>query len=208
VRRLSLGLALCTALASAAEPALPSYPGVANTRIGDAFVVDGLRFQLAYFLTKDSLPEVARYFSTLWRGSGYPVTLDSHLRSEAVISAFLTRESRQWTVALQAYEGMTLGFCVVRDLRSQAASGSGPRPIPAEGVPGGEVVLGDMAQARLTVVTQMEALGFTLIDDSSSRGGPTRTLRWQRGDERLLTVVVSAAGGFTFVLQVPSRVVP
>lgn len=115
IRALPILLALLGA--DAAEPALPAYPGAPLAPIGGEIVTSGEHFRLAYFTTSDSLPRVARHFLDQWRAEGLPVSAEGDFVAEAVVSAFHTREGILQAVVLQAAEGTTLGFSVLKDLR-------------------------------------------------------------------------------------------
>jgi hypothetical protein len=181
---------------------LPAYPGTVLTRIGERLIVDGVAQQLAYFVARDPLEAVARYFLQQWKDKGYLTTADGDFRREIVVSAFCTREAIQKAVVLRAQGRMTIGFSVLRSLRAASAPSNVQPSVegqlfvhdsraPNEARRGSHRTLllnAGVAQARQKVIEQLRASGCRVVDD----GAISIESRCPAGRVRSLLVAQSA----------------
>jgi hypothetical protein len=106
---------------------VPVYPGAIHTHLGDDLSLDGFSFRIAYFTTRDSIRIVAKYFFQEWKQQGYPTVVEGDFEGEAVVSAFSTRTALQRAVVLRRQRDKTLGFSVVRQLRSHFSAAPADR---------------------------------------------------------------------------------
>src|SRR5712692_4329651 len=106
---------------------VPVYPAAIHTHLGDDLSLDGFSFRMAYFTTRDSIRIVANHFFEEWKQQGYPTVVEGNFEGEAVVSAFSTRTALQRAVVLRLQRGKTLGFSVVRQLRSHFSAAPADR---------------------------------------------------------------------------------
>lgn len=212
-------LAIAVSFAAHAEQPLPVYPGTVHTRIGNDLVIAGEYYRLAYFVTKDPLKAVARYFEKQWRDEGYPVTVDGNFVDEGVVSAFYTREGLVRSIVLRAYEGQTLGFSVLKDVWVREPLARAAKLPALEGALFAEdLVLRDEAggtQARSgllegTVDANVTRLtkgftdkGYTLIRDTRVKldGQSQRVIEFSRGKEQAVVSFVQIKPGLVALTQ-------
>lgn len=216
MNRLVWLVVLLPAIAMAEE--LPTYPGAVHTRIGEDLVIAGEHHQLAYFITRDPLRQVADYFFQQWRRQGYPTMVDGDGLAETVVSAFCTRKGLQRAVVLRRQGERTLGFVVLKELWTRAEP---PAPLPGlegtllsqdvvaseegGGTQRAVLVEADLAQARARVQAALERQGFRRAPGSSGRGPDgSATMEFVHGEERLLVAFSEPLPGLVVVLQTGS----
>nr|WP_239578007.1 hypothetical protein [Archangium primigenium] len=193
-----------------AEQELAVYPGTVHTRIGNDLVIGGEYHRMAYFTTKDSIAQVARYFHDLWTRQGYPVVVEGDLKDEAVVAAFYTREGLQRAIVLRKHMGKTVGFSVLKDMwlyekpsdahkppfvkmeNSLFSSDVGSRDEAGATRSRTEIVERGMDAVRQELTAKLTALGFKLVRESGGKldGQRTVVLEYARGAEQTLTTLV------------------
>ena len=211
-------LALLPALAAAEQP-LPVYPGTVHTRIGRDLVISGEYYRLAYFLSNDSIAQIARYFVKQWTDEGYPVTQNGDFKAEGIVSAFYTRQGLVRSVVLTQHEGKTLGFTVLKDLWVQEPLARANKLPALEGTLfSQDVVLredsgGTQARSALLKNTlrgtrellakSFAAAGYTLIRESQLKveGKPHRIVEFARGKEQAVVSLAEVEPGVVAVQQ-------
>lgn len=220
---MSRALALLSFLASAwtfaAAPGLPVYPGTKLTRIGNDLVIDGELYRIAYFVTKDSPEDVARYFHHEFHREGVPTTVDGDLREGGVVSAFYTRDGIQRSVVVRKHGQKTVGFSVIHDLWVTAPPPPEPNAFKLEGTlfsadlstradgkgQGSKTLLveRDMGSVREEVRKRLAAEGFTAVRESGSTvdGVPHYLLEHAKGGVRILTTLGEVDANLTAVMQ-------
>lgn len=219
---------LLPALALASPPPLPVYPGATHTRIGGELLAGGERMRLAYFTTRDPLPQVAEHFARAWTEQGLPVVVDGDLAREGVVSAFHTRDGLQLAVVLVTRRGKTLGFTALKDLWLPATPPPPPppeEPLVPEGTLLGQELLapGEPGATRLrtALVERDLQAAATAIDASLSRQGFRRArartldgrqdghrrllLEHASGQERVSTSLAELEPGLVAILQTRTR---
>ena len=218
----ALGLGLLVACTSALGDELPTYPGTRLARIGNDLAIDGELYRIGYFVTDDSVNDVAEFFHHQWHREGIPCTVDGDMRTGGVVSAFYTRDGIQRAVVLRAHGKKTVGFSVIHDLWVTAKAPVRPARLKLEGT----LFAGDVATrvdaashapddasqsllverglqaTRRDVLAQLEHAGFKLTRESASQvdGVEHRVLEHAHGTERILTTLAEVDAGLTAVL--------
>jgi hypothetical protein len=176
-----LSAALLSSMSLPMPDELPAYPGTVLTRIGERLIVDGMPQQLAYFVARDPLEAVARYFLRKWGEKGYLTTADGDFPQGIVVSAFCTREAIQKAVVLRAQGRMTIGFSVLRSLRGISTPLNVPPSVEghlfvhdsrlenAAGKGSHRTLLLNvgLAQARQKVIEQLRTTGCRVVDEGA-----------------------------------------
>jgi hypothetical protein len=201
-----------------AEQELPIYPGTTHTRIGKELLIGGELYRLAYFTTADSMKKVGKYFFDQWTSQGYPTTVDGDFQTEAVVSAFYTREGLVRSVVLRKHDGKTLGFSVLKDLWLHEPAKPNPGVIRIEGsvftsdlasrddsgaAHRAQLVEADLPTTRERVEKGFTASGFKLSRESSSPRGRKgeRVLEFEKGAEQALVTLTEIDAQMTAVSQ-------
>jgi hypothetical protein len=218
-RALALLALLLLAPGAWAEQQLAVYPGTVHTRIGNDLVIGGELYRMAYFTTRDSMAQVARYFEKQWKEQGYPTVVDGDLKQEAVVSALYTREGLQRAIVLRRHEGRTLGFTVLRDLWERAPSAPGPGLVRLEGslytadvasrdADGGSQHRSSLIEGELEAVRkELEAkLGSAGLERTSERsqqvnGKTQQTLEFAGGAQQVVISLTAVEPKLTAVVQ-------
>jgi hypothetical protein len=182
---------------------LPTYPGAVHTRIGEDLVIDGQRFELAYFLTDDSPRTVAAFFGRAWESAGYPVTLDGDAEENLVVSAFHTREGLQRSVAICRHQGRTLAFAVVKDLWSHAEASPElslegrwvsqtvvARDAPRRTLTQSALIANPRTAVREQQIARLKALGYQLSRDEREAGADRGWILEGQGPRGEVTVLL------------------
>ncbi|ATB34517.1 hypothetical protein [Melittangium boletus] len=207
---LSLLLLGLWARPASAEQELAVYPGTVHTRIGNDLVIGGEYHRMAYFTTKDSIPQVAKYFHEYWTKQGYPVVVEGDLKDEAVVAAFYTREGLQRAIVLRKHQGKTVGFSVLKDMwlyEKPSAAGKSPfvqmenslfhSEVGSRDEAGAtrsrtEIVERGLDEVRQELTSKLTASGFKLVRESGGKldGQRTVVLEYARGAEQTLNTLV------------------
>lgn len=216
VVRAAFATVLLFAFASRAEQELPVYPGAIHTRIGNDLVISGEYYRLAYFLTDDSIPQVAQYFIKEWKRRGIPTMLDGDGRDEVIVSAFYTREGLQRAVILRKHQGRTLGFTVLKDLWVQMDAPDREEPpienalFASEIADRDERISGqyvtalvdaslDDATAQTEARLAKEGFSRTGLRKQKLKGKSNWVLEFERGAQQVVTTLVEVDSKLTVV---------
>jgi hypothetical protein len=201
---------------SQVEVELPVYPGAPQVQIGDGLIIGGEHFRIAYFSTTDSVQAVADYFLRHWKKQGYPTAADGDLDREVIISAFYTRQGVQRSVVLRRDANKTIGFAALRDLWLSARSAKAPSIEGAlfaqdlethdnQGRTRNTTALleADLTGAERQLRLQLTQQGYVLEQARSSvqEGRKTVRLEHARGEEHLVTALISAGVALTAMSQ-------
>lgn len=202
-----------------AEQPLPVYPGTVHTRIGNDLIIAGEYYRLAYFLTKDSMKDVARFFEKQWKEEGYPVTIDGDFVDEGVVSAFYTREGLIRSIVLRVHDGQTLGLSVLKDVWVREPLARAVKLPKLEGALFSEdLVLRDQVggtQARSALLEGtldaavdkvgkgFKGQGYTQIRDTRVKldGQSQRVLEFSRGKEQAVVSFTTVQPGLVALTQ-------
>jgi hypothetical protein len=220
LRPLGATLALLAAASAFAGQQLPTFPGVAHTRIGNDLAIAGRYFRLAYFTTPRSVEQVAEHFAREFEEQGYPTFVDGDLDSEAVVSAFMTREGLIKSVVVRRHGEQSLGFSVLKDLWLQAPTGHGLEALPRlegalfhdalsfvdkDGRSGQrtQILQGQLPQVRAEVVKRMGSMGFKPVREGAVRqdGKQQLVIEYARAGEQVVTVLSPMDEGVVAVHQ-------
>jgi hypothetical protein len=187
--------------------------------MGEALVIAGEHFRIAYFATVDPVATVAQYFLDHWKEMGLP-TVEDGGPEEMIVSAFHTREGLQRSVVLKRRGEKTIAFAAVRDLWVRAErAGSAAMFVATQNVVWQQDVESKDAGPRTRhrsalveagldaikeqVIQQLAAARYRTVRNLafSKDHGRHVTLEHVRGAERVLTYLAEVESSTTAVLQ-------
>jgi hypothetical protein len=122
-----LVIALVASVPAHGEPLLE---GARELPVGVALVLGGQEHRITCLLTGAAPADVARSFISRWRARGW-VTFSHVVPGETLVSAFATRERRQFLVVVRAHAEGAIAFHVERSTETPPARYA---PSPLEGV--------------------------------------------------------------------------
>jgi hypothetical protein len=217
---LGVAMLLSSTMVAGLPAEMPVYPNTVQIQIGDALIIGGEYFRIAYFTTTDSVTDVAEYFFRRWKRMGFPTMVDGHPEEEMIVSAFYTREGLQRSVVLKQRAGKTIGFSTLRDLWSHAHPTAPAEMLsPAEGVVWLQNVESRDGPARMQHRTalielklgslaedtqkQLAAAGYAQIHDITLLRDSFRHQRLEhlRGERRVVTHLAEIEPGVTALVQ-------
>jgi len=198
---------------------VPVYPAAIHTHLGDDLSLDGFSFRIAYFTTRDSIRIVANHFFQEWKQQGYPTVVEGDFEGEAVVSAFSTRTAVQRAVVLRSQRDKTLGFSMVRQLRSHFTAAPADRmPILEHSLWTSDLAAGGagasdwqrtaileegLSNARDLARQQLERAGCALVRQAKDGEGRRARLSLEHlcAKGRVTTVLSEQEPGITALLQ-------
>jgi len=210
---------LCASVLARVPDEVPAYPNTVQIQIGDALVIGGEYFRIAYFTTPDSVSAVAEHFFQAWKKAGLPTMVDGHPEDEMVVSAFYTREGLQRSIVLKQWKGKTIAFATVRDLWVRVDASPQEMFSPGDGAVWLQNLESRDGAARMyhrtaliedklggaaeRIRNQLSAAGYSLAQEKwLSREGPRQvTLEHIRGGQRVVTHLVEIEVAATAIVQ-------
>jgi hypothetical protein len=183
-------------MVAAASAPLPSYPGVDVVTVGSS-TADAQGRTLAYFVTDDPLPAVARYFAQRWALDGVPTMVSGDMVEVCAVSAVWTVEAELTQVTLSRQRGRTLGLLV----RQSLAPRDRPHERPPEGgfQPRATLVSLPVAEVQRQLESALGQAHFRPVQVSRTPKGVS--LSHARGTERRFTFLASVAADLTAMVE-------